>query len=137
MILSARALTSVASANIFTVEDTVQFTEGDGPTIYIQLVDSSVDRYTEGFTPPGRRYCPDPNATLTVSVDAVGKCGKMSRSATLAFKDRDTSIWRIRIYPTDKIVGLVDLNLELTEGGRVTRGVAKGILRVEPLRTAY
>lgn len=136
MILTARALTAVASPNIFTVAQNIRFTEGDGPTIYFQLVDSSLDSYRDGFNPPGRRYVAAADASLTVSFGSVNEARRVTRKAVNPFPN-DTSIWKVSLLPSDRLSGSLDVSLELSEGAKTTRGVAKNLVVIEPLNTAF
>jgi hypothetical protein len=55
MLLSARLLEDVCSENKFGYTQTLQWTQGDRPTIYFQAVDKAVE---PTLNPPGRRWIP-------------------------------------------------------------------------------
>jgi hypothetical protein len=139
MLLSARPLDNVANVNIFTYVDVLRFTEGDVPTLYIQLVDLSQDRLGEGFKPTGRRYIPaitgtDPDfvaPTLEITISSIDDAKKIIRFATQPYS-QDGSIWALTLFDTDKLRGTADMLLKLTEGTKVTRGVLRQALAVEP-----
>lgn len=132
MLLSARILSNVASVNVFTYENVARFTEGDGPDLYFQLIDASLDRQCD---PPGRRYMPAAGATLEVTVQNIDNTKTLVRFASQPYAT-DPSIWKLTLLPTDKVRGTADLRLKLTESPKVTNGVAKMALSVEPLLTS-
>lgn len=136
MLLSARILVDVASANVFRHAEAAQFTEGDGPTVYFQLLDKSLDRADEGFNPTGRRYMPAAGATLQVTIGGIDTAKTVIRSATQPFP-LDPSIWAVTLMSTDPLKGTYDLKLALTEGSRVTRGVLSAALRIQPQNSSY
>lgn len=133
MLLSCRILTNVQSVNSFEYASAAEFTEGDTPTIYIQLLDMSQDKAIEGFAPAGRRYMPGAGASLQVTMDNVDSAKKVGRSATQPFP-QDQSIWCFPIYDSDKVRGTVTLRLELNEGGRITKGSLKAGMLVSSAR---
>lgn len=124
MLLSARILADVANVNVFRYADVAEFTDGDGPAIYFQLIDSSQDR---NMRPAGRRYMPSAGATLQVTLDAIDDAQKITRFATQPFAN-DPSIWMLQLQSTDKVAGTRSLVLVLTESGKVTRGIAQGVI---------
>lgn len=121
MLLSARILTDVTGVNSFGHAQQAVFTEGDGPNIYFQLIDQSLDRSEQGFNPPGRRYVPASGATLECILHNLDDAKKVQRFASQPFT-QDPSIWVLTLLSTDKVRGTVDLLLTLTEGTKVTRG---------------
>ena len=125
MLLSCRFLNKVADVNTFSYTNQLNFTQGDTPTIYLQIVDASVDLPSEGFNPPYRRYMPQPGATLKVTLDNLNTSKKVVRFATQPFP-LDPSIWSFPILSTDQIVGTVSVLLQLTEGSTVTNGTMIG-----------
>lgn len=131
MLLSCRILVDVASANRYSSSNQLQFTEGDQLTMYIQLIDASLDRADQGFNPSGRRYVPASGATLSVTFDSNDNAKKVSRSASKPFAG-DDSIWSIPIQASDPITGTVNLRLTLTESGVVTRGIVQAAVLVRP-----
>lgn len=136
MLLSARILTSVANANVFSHANAAYFTEGDGPSVYFQLIDASLDRADQGFQPPGRRYMPASAATLQVTIQNIDDAKTLVRYATQPFA-ADPSIWVLALLSTDTVRGTADMRLKLTEGVVVTQGVARQVLSVQPLNTSY
>lgn len=136
MLLSARFLANVASVNVF---DWVQFVElntGDPVTVYLQLVDASVDTETQGWKPivSGRRYMPASGATLQVILKNVDDAKTLTKVATQAFPTSDPSIWSFQIAATDvNVQGTVSLTLVLTEGAVIRRGLVKAAIRVYPV----
>lgn len=133
MRLSCRILADVAGVNQFRVANQCEFTEGDSLTVYIQLFDATTDT---DFVPSGRRYVPAVGATLQVVLNSIDSAKKITRSATLAYPDRDESIWSFTITGTDKVRGTVHLKLTLTEGDTVKTGNVMGALRVSPKESA-
>jgi hypothetical protein len=125
MLLSCRFLNKVADVNTFSYTNQLNFTQGDTPTIYLQIVDASVDLPSEGFNPPYRRYMPQVGATLKITLDNLNTSKKVVRFATQPFP-LDPSIWSFPILSTDQIVGTVSVLLQLTEGGTVTNGTMIG-----------
>ena len=114
-------LDSVGSVNDFDYVDQVQFTEGDAIDVYFQLIDSSKDKVLQQFKPAGRRLMPAAGATLQVTLDNLDDDKKLVRSATQPFA-LDPSIWKLSILATDAVRGTVNLLLQLTESGKITRG---------------
>lgn len=131
MLLSARILNNVSGVNAFSSVSVMEFTEGDGPTIYFQLVDLSSDRADQGFNPPGRRYIPASGATLQCVIHHPDDEKKITRYATQPFT-QDGSLWALQLQPTDHVRGSVDLLLTLTEGGRITRGALRSSINAYP-----
>lgn len=133
MLLSARILSHVASVNNYRTVSQVEFTDGDAPSIVFQLVDLSVDKNSEGFNPPGRRYCPAEEAEVTVFLGSVREANRIERIAFQPFPQFDASIWQIDLFPEDKVAGNTDLFIELSENGKVTRGIARNVIRAHPV----
>lgn len=136
MLLSARILVDAVSVNVYRVADVAEFTEGDGPAIYFQLVDTSVDRSDQGFRPSGRRYAPVVGATLVCTIAGINTSKAITRPATQPFV-QDPSIWFVQLLPTDPLKGTYDLQLLLTEGVKVTRGVAHTVIHATPQTTSF
>jgi hypothetical protein len=134
MVLSARILNNVASANSFDWADQAEFTQGDTVDIYFQLIDTTVDKAVKGFVPGGRRYIPAAGATLSVKLDNIDDAVALTRSATQPFSG-DLSIWKLTILATDAIVGTCALALTLTEGAKVTRGRAEAAVLIHSQST--
>lgn len=129
MLLSCRMLANVSNVNAFEYATPMEFSEGDTPVIYLQLIDLSQDRAIEGYSPAGRRYAPASGATLQVTFDSVDSAKKIVRAATQPFP-LDPSIWSVQVLPTDVIKGTVTLRLQLTEGLRTMKGHLKAALSV-------
>lgn len=133
MRLSARILENVTGVNTWSHADQAEFTEGDAPTIYLQLIDLSQDRADKGVVPGGRRFIPAAGATLSVLLDALDDSRKITRAATQPYA-QDPSIWALQLLATDKIRGTISLKLTLTEPGpKITYGVVAAALRVSTL----
>ncbi len=130
MKLSANILNDVGSVNSFVYTDTYRSTEGNACEVYFQLIDSTLNTATEGFSPPGRRYCPEEGATLQVTVGFIDDAKKIVRAATQPFSD--PSIWKLTILSSDHWRGSADLSLRLTEDDVITYGVVRGALSIEP-----
>ena len=130
MLLSARVLKDVSSVNSFQHDLNLSWTQGDALDVYIQLLDASLDRADQGFNPGGRRFCPAAASTLSVVLENLDDAKKITRMATQPFAG-DASIWKLVINASDKIQGTPQMRLTLTEGAKVTRGVAKMLFRVQ------
>lgn len=133
MLLTARLLQNALSVNVFELVNQIEFTEGDTPSIFFQLIDATLDKSGDGFSPPGRRYMPAVGATLNVTLDSLDNAKRITRAASQPFA-QDPSIWKIDILTTDKVLGTVTLRLQLTEGQKVTSGSVIHALRVSPAR---
>jgi hypothetical protein len=131
MLLSCRFLDNVCGANSFEYRPQLRFSEGDGPEIYIQLIDATLDRSEAGFNPGGRRYVPPTGAILQVTLDNINSANVVTRVATQPFPG-DASIWKIQLLPTDKVVGTVALRLALTANGKTVSGKVMNALLVTP-----
>lgn len=134
MLLSCRFLDNVSDANGFTYLQAAQWTEGDSPLLYFQLVDLTKDKPEDGFVPGGRRYMPVLGASLSVTFDNVDSAKVVTRAASQPFPDLDPSIWAVQVQPTDKIRGTCNFRLQLSEGGVIKRGLVKGGVLVSPQR---
>lgn len=129
MLLSCRFLTDVAGVNTFQVISAAEMYAGDSQDLYIQLVDESVDRSDQGFSPRGRRYCPPAGTTLSVTFKNVDDAKVVPRAAVQAFPDLDASIWYVPILSSDPLAGTVSMSAVLTEPGRTLRfAFAKGVV---------
>lgn len=131
MLLSARLLNDVASVNSWEPAEVAEFTAGDTVDVYFVLIDSSLDKAIQGFSPAGRRYVPATGATMSVTVESVDDSQAITRLATQPFP-QDGSIWKLSILSTDTISGTANLRLRLTEGGVVKTGLVKNALRIHP-----
>jgi hypothetical protein len=118
MLLSCRFLIDVAGVNSFEYANTVEFYFGDSQSVYLQLIDASLDRNDQGFSPAGRRYMPAAGATLEVTLNSVDDAKKLVRTATQPFVN-DPSIWLIPILSTDTIKGTVHMKLRLVDGSKI------------------
>ena len=133
MLLSGRILTDVGGVNIFDYAESAQFTEGDAPSIYIQLIDVAKD---QKLTPPGRRYMPAAGALLEVTIGNVDTAKVVTRTASQPFSN-DPSIWKIYLLTTDPVRGTVDVTLKLTEGAVITRGYMRSAIRALPQQRSF
>ena len=130
MILSAIMLNDVTSVNSWEFADSGQFTKGDTASVYFRLIDSTLDTSVRGFEPAGRRYIPATGATLQVVVNSIDDLKKITRIAVNPFPD-DRSIWKLDFISSDTISGTANLQLTLTEGAVVRRGLVKNALRIQ------
>lgn len=105
--------------------------EGDAPTLYLQLLDKSVDLPIEGFSPPYRRYMPAAGATLQITITSNDMAKEITRFAAQPFSS-DPSIWRLNLLSTDPVRGTASIKLKLTENGVVTYGQLQPALDVNP-----
>lgn len=129
MLLSCRFLTDVAGVNTFQVIAQAEMYAGDTQNLYIQLIDDSVDRTDQGFSPRGRRYCPPAGATLVVTFKNVDNAKVVPRTAVQAFPELDASIWYVPVLASDPLAGTVTMAAALTEDDRVLHFAnAKGVL---------
>lgn len=124
-------LKDVGNVNVWEPDTSLSWTEGDQLTIYFQLIDASVDKPDQGFNPPGRRYVPAAGATLSVTLENIDQAKQLTRFAVQPFVG-DGSIWSLSIMSTDAIRGSPQMRLTLTEGGVVTRGLAKCAIQICP-----
>ena len=111
----------------------VKFSEGDAPAIFFQLIDLTLDRPEQGYSPSGRRYMPVASSTLSVVLDNLDNARKVTRAATQPFAS-DPSIWKIQLLTTDSVRGTVNLKLTLTEPGTpvvITHGYVPAAIRVD------
>ena len=132
MLLTARILSDTQGINSFRISPGAhQATEGDTYSVYLQLIDASLDTTREGFNPAGRRYVPASGASLSITMDAISTAKAISRAAVQPFA-QDSSIWRLDVLSTDKLRGTVPLKLVLTEGVKVTRGLVQAGILVQP-----
>lgn len=129
MLLSVRPLNNVVGVNDFEAVDHLEFTEGDAPSLFFQLIDLSKDRSEQGFIPAGRRYIPAVGATLQVEFGNLDDAKVTTKTATQPFAS-DPSIWRVDLMSTDPVTGTVRAKLTLTEGATVRRAALDGALRV-------
>ncbi len=117
MQLSARFLNDVSSANSFEHVSQLEISGGDAQTIFFQLVDPTLDRTEQGFSPSGRRYMPPALSTLQVTLWNLDDSKKVIRTATQPYP-LDPSIWSFQILASDPIKGTVGVNLVLSEPTR-------------------
>src|SRR4051812_12653488 len=116
MLLSARFLNDVSSVNSFEMATAAEIYAGDAQTVYMQLIDASLDRSDQSFNPAGRRYMPPAGSTLQVTFLNVDDAKTVVRTASQPFA-QDPSIWSIPILSTDPLAGTAAMNLVLTEPG--------------------
>ena len=135
MLLSARPLKNVASANVFEYANTFEWTSGDTVTVFFQLIDAQLDRPEDGFVPPGRRFMPAVGSTLTVTLQTLDQLKQIAgRVATQPFP-LDPSIWSFNVLASDLCTGTANLRLSLNQGGIITQGVLKNAFRVQSTTT--
>lgn len=118
MLLSCRFLRNVQNVNSFEQSNTMELFAGDTQTLYLQLVDSGVDRTEQGFSPPGRRYIPGAGASLQVTFENIDDAKRVVRLATQPFAN-DPSIWSVPLLATDPFKGTVMFTLKLNDGAKV------------------
>jgi hypothetical protein len=135
VLLSCRMLNSVSDVNHWDLVESLELSEGSLPDdVYLVLVDESQDRFHQGFSPDGRRYCPPAGSTLSVTFDNLDDAKKVTRSATQPFPG-DASIWKVALLTSDagKIRGTVNLKLTLTEPSKTIKGALKAAMSVRSL----
>jgi hypothetical protein len=127
MLLSAKLLNNVGGVNTFDISQQTSFTEGDLPVIYLRLVDlqSKIDR-----------YIPATGATLSVTFTNVDTNKTFTKVATQPFTG-DKSIWSFSFLSNENVKGTMSLQLTLTEGASVTRGLVTSALLVQPFNSSY
>ncbi len=118
MLLACRFLIDVAGVNSFEYAESVEWYQGDSQTLYVQLIDASLDRPQDGYVPAGRRYIPAQGSTLTVTFSNIDSAKVVTRSATQPFA-QDGSIWSIPILPSDPFKGSISVHLKLNENGQI------------------
>lgn len=136
MLLSARMLANVANVNTYDTVSSVQFTEGDTVTVYLQLIDLTKDKISQNLSSSGRRYIPSTPTTLKVTISNIDATKTVTKIATAPFTG-DTSIWSFSLASTDKVSGTYNLTLELVENGVTTRGFVNMALSVTPLNRSF
>lgn len=127
MLLSAKMLNNVSSVNSYEVATQTAFTEGDLPVIYFKLIDSQSKV---------ERYVPATGATLSITLKNVDTLKTVTKVATNPFVG-DTSIWAVQFGSTDHVKGTINLQITLTEGSVVTRGLVSAAILVQPFNSAY
>ena len=132
MVLGARFLSNVGSVNDFLYVQNVEFSEGDPVVVYLQLVDTTLDRVETGWAPvlAGRRYMPASGASLQVILKNVDDAKTYTKIASQPFPTSDPSIWSFPVAASDAVKGTVSLTLVLTEGSSIRRGLVKAAFRV-------
>lgn len=131
MLLNARILIDCQNVNSWEPSTETSWTEGDTVDVYFQLIDASLDRPDQGFNPSGRRYVPGTGATLSCALENIDDAKKITRLATQPFA-QDGSIWKLSVLAADTIRGTPQLRLTLTEGSRITRGLAQLGIKIHP-----
>lgn len=114
MLLSVRFLNDVSSVNSYESVTSAEINAGDSQTVYVQLIDTSLDRSDQGFMPAGRRYIPPAGSTLKVTFVNVDDAKTVVRTASQPFA-QDGSLWSIPILSSDPLAGTTVMNLQLTE----------------------
>jgi hypothetical protein len=133
MLLRVRLLDQCIDQNNFMVVSDIRFTQGDSPFIFFQLINGSLD---QDFKPSGRRYMPQPGATVTVSLQNVNSANTLTKICTQPFV-QDPSIWSFQVYSADGLAGTYTFTLQLTEGTNITYGRASNALSVAPQSGVY
>jgi hypothetical protein len=129
MVLSLRPLSGFASINTFTFNDAFFFSQGDTPTLYFQLVDTSVNSAYAGYNPTGLAYHPPPTAILSITITSINQALSITRYATLVSAN-DTSIWSMALMPSDTLAGNMSVKMVLMDGSTVINGYAGNVIRV-------
>ncbi len=114
MLLSVQFLNDVSSVNSYERVTAAEIYAGDSQTIYVQLIDASLDRSDQSFNPPGRRYMPPAGSTVKVTFLNIDDKKTINRTASQPFP-QDPSIWSIPILSSDPLAGTSAMNLSLTE----------------------
>jgi hypothetical protein len=128
MLLSAKSLTGVCSVNSFSSACQLEMSEGDQVTAYFQLIDASLDKVAGG-----RRYMPAVGSTLQIVLMNINTAKTYTKNATQPYPTSDPSIWAITISATDDVKGTINVQLVLTEGSTVKRGLLPAGIRVYPV----
>ena len=128
MLLSAKTLVGVCSVNSFSEVCQLEMSEGDALVAYIQLTDASLDRPTNG-----RRYMADVGATLQVVIMNIDGSKTYTKNASQPYPTSDPSIWTFSVAATDSVRGTVNMQLILTEGAVIRRGLLPAAIRVYPV----
>lgn len=137
MLLSARLLNDCTDLNHFSYVTQVECSEGDSPTVYIQLTDISLDA---AEWPRGRRYMPPAGATLSVTLRSLQTNTTLTITAIQPFP-QDPSIWSFDLAAVDTVPGTRALKLALTEGAglnaKVTQGWVEQAIVVNPMAPEF
>ena len=139
MLLSARLLSDVCGVNRYSYADNVVLMESDSATIYLQLVDISVE---PNLRPEGRRYMPVALSTLAVTMKSHDTGATVSKTATQPFP-QDPSIWSFDLTATNTLPGTDSLQLALSEptddpeAPKVTNGWVQSAITVRPLSPEF
>jgi hypothetical protein len=102
--------------------------EGDPVTVFVQLIDASLDKAVGG-----RRYMPASGATLQVVLMNIDTAKTYTKNASQPYPTSDPSIWSISIAAADLVRGTVNAQLVLTEGAVIRRGLLPAAIRVHPV----
>lgn len=133
MLLSARILQNCTDVNTWDYPEQLSFTQGDTVDVYFVIMDAGTDRVNQGFVPAGRRYIPAVGATLNVTLTNLDPTQNITRPCENPFTDpdrSDCSIWTLSILASDMLYGLVNMQLQLNEGGKITNGFLQGAFMV-------
>lgn len=130
MLLSCMFLNDVTTVNNWDISRQLEFVDGNQVDVYIQLTDLSKDK-SPGLRGPtdGRRYVPAVGATLSVVIKNIADEKTLTKIATQPFVG-DSSIWMFQISATDAVTGTASIQLQLTEGAVVTKGMKQAAIRV-------
>jgi hypothetical protein len=105
MILSARFLDNYVDVNTFDIAPQVTVTTSYPPvagqtvTLYLQLVDLSKDKASQGFYPNGRRYVSPVGSTLQIMLTSINQANNCTLYGTAVALDR--SIWQLVVPEAD------------------------------------
>jgi hypothetical protein len=130
MYLTGRVLLNVADVNTWEYGDVYRLSQGDTPTLYLQLIDLDKDKDVLKNRPSGKRYMPATGAVLTATIQNINAVNTVVKVATQPFAN-DPSIWAISILSTDPIVsGTFSLQLALTEGSKTTSAMVSNVINI-------
>lgn len=127
MLLGCQLLENLQNVNNYREVQNLRFSQGDGPSIYLQLLD--LTQKPDGRI-PGLRYMPATGATLECQVQNINDAVTLDRFATQPFS-QDPSIWLLQLLPTDTISGTANIRLTLREPLRTLSGILKLALRID------
>lgn len=139
MQLSARLLNDVSGVNSFLYADYLGITESDTVTVYLQLVDLSVETQ---LSPAGRRYMPVASSTLSVVMRSNDTGAMVTKTATQPFL-QDPSIWSFSLTTTETLPGTDSLKLTLSEPTgapgvfKLTHGWVEAAISIKPLAPEF
>lgn len=130
MLLSIHILDPVCDVNEFSYSDQASWTQGSGLDVYFQLIDLTQNLSRAGYSPAGLRFMPAVGSTLQVTLTNIDSSVQITRFATQPFS-QDASIWKVTIFPTDKVYGTCDILLTLNQLGKLTTGKAVNVFSIQ------